>query len=148
MSDAPQILIIKLAADGSHLSSDANDYAGILNLRDQVVTTYASDKDLTQEGAEKACTKLEQIPGYTPWELMSDKDAELIIDRRFFSPAADPEQYPHIKPEWHWTRTPDASSPAGYAWCVGFGSGAVLRNGRGYRYRALAVCRPLPASQR
>jgi hypothetical protein len=138
---------IKLAADGSHLSADAAACAGILNLRDQIVTAYASDKDLRQRDAEAASAKLPQIPGYTPWELMSDKDAELIVDRRFYNPAVDPEEYPHIKPEWHWTRTPDASSPAGSAWYVYFDTGYIGRNYRNYSSRPLAVCRPLPASQ-
>jgi len=139
---------IKIAADGSHLPADAaTEFAGILNLRDQIVTAYAGDKDLKQKDAEKACAKLTQIPGYTPWELISDKDAELIVDRRFCNPAVDPEEYPHIKSDWHWTRTPDASSPADFAWIVFFGTGNIIRSNRYYRYRALAVCRPLPASQ-
>jgi hypothetical protein len=138
---------IKLAADGTHLAADATQFAGILNIRDQIVTAYASSKHLTQRNAEKAAAKLAQIPGYTPWELMSDKDAELIVDRRFFKPAVDPEEYPHITPDWHWTRTPDASSPSGGAWSVNFVTGSVYWDCRGYCYRALAVCRPVPASQ-
>ena len=138
---------IKIAADGSHLPADATEFAGILNLRDQIVTAYAGDKDLKQKDAEKACAKLTQIPGYTPWELMGDKDAELIVDRRFYNPAVDPEEYPHIKSDWHWTRTPDASSPAYVAWIVYFDTGSIGRSYRGLHDRALAVCRPLPASQ-
>jgi hypothetical protein len=141
------ILREQISATGQPLPADATEFAGILNLRDQIVTMYASDRSLTQKNAEKACTKLASIPGYTPWELISDKDAELIIDRRFYNPTVDPEQYPHIVSDWHWTRTPDASSPADLAWYVLFGSGYVFRNNRYFHGRALAVCRPLPASQ-
>jgi hypothetical protein len=138
---------IKIAADGSHLPADTAECAGYLNVRHQIVTAYAGDKDLKQKDAEKACAKLPQIPGYTSWELISDKDAELIVDRRFYNPAVDSEEYPHIKSDWHWTRTPDASSPADDAWYVSFGSGSFGRGFRGFRGRALAVCRPVPASQ-
>jgi hypothetical protein len=138
---------IKLAADGSHLSPDAADFAGILNIRDGIVTVYASDDDLKQSSAEKACAKLAQIPGYTPWKLISDKDAELIIDRRFHNPAVDPDEYPHIVPEWHWTDTPYKPSSSGCAWVVNFHSGYVSYDYRDYHGRALAVCRPVPVSQ-
>ena len=138
---------IKLAADGSHLPADATDFAGILNLRDNIVTVYASNRDLTQEGCEKACAKLAPLPGHTPWQLISDKDGELIVDRNFHNPAVDPEQYPHIVPKWHWTRTPYKPSSSGFAWVVHFGSGLVYSYYRGVRRRALAVCRPVPASQ-
>ena len=138
---------IKLAADGSQLPPDATDYAGILNFRDGIVTVYASKDDLTQARAEKACAKLAQIPGHMPWQLISDKDGELIVDRRFHNPAVDPDEYPHIVPVWHWTRTPYKPSSSDYAWFVDFLSGGVSCSGRGDRCRALAVCRPLPASQ-
>ena len=138
---------IKLAADGSQLPSDATDYAAIFNLRDGIVTAYASKDDLTQGRAEKACAKLAQLPGHTPWQLISDKDGELIVDRRFHNPAVDPDEYPHIVPVWHWTRTPYKPSSSGYAWLVYFDSGYVNYYSRGYLNRALAVCRPLPASQ-
>ncbi|GGA00222.1 DUF1566 domain-containing protein [Dyella caseinilytica] len=137
---------IKLAADGSHLAPDANDYTGILNIRDGIVTVYASDRYLTQSDAEKACAKLAQLPGHTPWQLISDKDGELIIDRRFYNPAVDPEEYPHIMPEPHWTRT-DYKSSSDVAWGVNFYGGSVGCNSRSGRARALAVCRPVPASQ-
>ena len=138
---------IKLAADGSQLPSDAADYAGIFNIRDGIVTTYASKDDLTQGRAEKACAKLAQLPGHTPWQLISDKDGELIVDRRFHNPAVDPDEYPHIVPVWHWTRTPYKPSSSDCAWGVGFGSGSVNYSNRDIHDRALAVCRPLPASQ-
>ena len=138
---------IKLAADGSQLPPDATDYAGILNLRDGIVTVYASDDDLAQAQCVKVCAKLAQLPGYTPWKLISDKDGELIVDRRFHDPAVDPDEYPHIVPEWHWMDTPHKSSSSVGAWFVGFLSGGVNCYDRDHRFRALAVCRPVPASQ-
>lgn len=139
--------LIKLGADGAHLPADAADFAGIYNLRDGIVTVYASHRSLTQEDCEKACAKLAPLPGHTPWQLISDKDGELIVDRNFHNPAVDPEQYPHIVPEWHWTRTPYKPSSSDCAWIVNFGSGDVLYYNRLNHYRALAVCRPVPASQ-
>jgi hypothetical protein len=40
-----------------------------------------------------------------------------------------------------------ASSPADNAWIVNFDTGNINRNNRNNHNRALAVCRPVPASQ-
>lgn len=98
-------------------------------------------------GAPDAVAKLEQVPGYTPWDLAMPSEAVLLIDYSKCGPAVDTEKHPGIESTWYWLKPVDASSPSRYAWHVNFGTGNIYRDYRSIRSRALAVCRPLPASQ-
>jgi hypothetical protein len=108
---------------------------------------YTFTDKVTHHDAPGAVAKLEQVHGHTPWNLAEPRDAILLVDYSKFNPAVDTAKHPGIKSEWYWLKPVSASSPAGCAWSVGFGAGYIDRYVRGCSSRALAVCRPLPASQ-
>jgi len=105
------------------------------------------DDRLSHQDATKRAKGLPKIPGYSKWDLAEKREAVLLIDDKRYSPAINTKAHPGITSDWYWLKPVDASSPADYAWIVDFGTGYVGRLNRNYRYRALAVCRPLPASQ-
>jgi hypothetical protein len=108
---------------------------------------YTFTDKVSHHDAPGVVAKLEQVPGHTPWDLAEPREAILLVDYGRHNPAVDAAKHPGIKSDWHWTRTPDASSPADCAWFVNFGTGSIFRYFRGGLCRALAVCRPVPASQ-
>ena len=108
---------------------------------------YAFTDKVSHHDAPGAVAKLEQVPGHTPWDLAEPREAILLVDYSRHNPAVDAAKHPGIKSEWCWLKNTDASSPADYAWFVNFGAGLIGWYYRYYRYRALAVCRPVPASQ-
>ena len=107
---------------------------------------YTLTHAVTHHDAPGAVAKLEQVPGHTPWELAMPHEATRLVDYSKYNPAVDTKKHPGIKSEWAWLKDTYASS-SGRAWLVVFDSGCVYCDGRGLRNRALAVCRPLPASQ-
>jgi len=109
---------------------------------------YTLTDKVSHHEAQSAVSKLEQVPGHAPWDLAVPREAVLLVDYSKHNPAVDVAKHPGIKSEWCWLKDTDASSPADDAWCVSFDAGAVGGGYRGSRNRALAVCRPLPASQR
>jgi len=109
--------------------------------------TTSGDEQFPHEDARKWAKRLPKVPGYAKWDLAEKREAVLLIDDSRYSPAVNTKKHPGIGSYWYWLKPVDASSPADCAWGVNFGSGTV---GGGYRdchCRALAVCRPLPASQ-
>ena len=94
----------------------------------------------SQQDAEAGVPKFHLL-GFDDWKLGSIQDYErYVLNRGFYNPAVDPNLFPNVKPEWHWSSTPAAWSSAS-AWLVGFGSGGVddyHRYGSGF---ALAVRR-------
>ena len=108
---------------------------------------YTFTDSVTHHEAPGAVAKLEQAPGHGPWEMGTLREAALLIDHTKYNPAVDTEKHPGIKSEWAWLKDVYKSS-SDCAWVVDFYTGGVDYGGRGLRCRALAVCRPVPASQK
>ena len=105
------------------------------------------DDRLSHQDAAKRAKGLPKIPGYSKWDLAEKREAVLLIDDKRYSPAVNTKVHPGITSDWYWLKPVDASSPAGGAWFVSFGAGGFGRCVRDCHDRALAVCRPVPASQ-
>jgi hypothetical protein len=108
---------------------------------------YTFTDRVSHHDAPGVVAKLEQVPGHAPWDLAEPREAILLVDYSRHNPAVDAAKHPGIKSEWCWLKNTDASSPADYAWCVSFDTGGISGDYRLNRNRALAVCRPVPASQ-
>lgn len=109
--------------------------------------TTSGDECFTHQDAAKWAKGLPKIPGYSKWDLFEKREVALLIDDTCHSPAVNTKTHPGIGSHWYWLKRVDASSPSDLAWFVSFGTGYIYWDGRCYYYRALAVCRPLPASQ-
>ena len=107
---------------------------------------YTFTESVTHYDAPKAVASLEQVRGHTPWELAMPHEATRLVDYSKYNPAVDTEKHPGIKSEYAWLKDIYASS-SDRAWGVGFGTGYFNYGGRSLQGRALAVCRPVPASQ-
>ncbi|GGA00158.1 DUF1566 domain-containing protein [Dyella caseinilytica] len=108
---------------------------------------YTFTKSVTHYEAPEAVAKLEQVPGYTPWEMAMPHEATRLVHYGKYNPAVDIEKHPGIKSERAWISKDPCASSSGFAWGVDFGNGNVDCGGRVNHCRALAVCRPVPASQ-
>jgi hypothetical protein len=139
---------VLLGRDGKTLMSSDTRVAAVLNTATGVVRAWKpfGNKKFRHEAALATCESLPRLPGHTPWELAQRAGLKAILNSGHQG-EPDADQYPDILREWYWAQEVDASSPAEDAWCVSFGSGSVFSNCRCVRARALAVCRPLPASQ-
>ena len=138
---------VLLGADGKPLTDGDTNVVAVLNTVTGLVRAWKpfGNKRFPHEHAINAAVALPQLSGHTPWDLSSKEDLEAILassDEDVF----DAEQYPDILEEWHWAKDLYESSSVN-AWCVNFDSGSVYCSLRGSLSRALAVCRPLPASQ-
>ena len=70
-------------------------------------------------------------------------ELRLLIDYRRYNPAIF-DIFKDTKSRWYWSGTMDVDPQfAGFAWCVGFGSGGVRYGHKGYDY----YVRPVRASQ-
>lgn len=108
---------------------------------------YTLTEKTSHHDAPSLVGKLNQVTGHTPWELATPREAVLLIDYSRHNPAVDTDKHPGIASEWCWLKDVYKPSPSDYAWDVDFGGGNVLYSSRDSHSRALAVCRPLPASQ-
>ena len=94
----------------------------------------------SQQDAEAGVPKFHLL-GFDDWKLATIQDYErYVINRGFYNPAVDPNLFPNVKPEWHWSSTPAAWSSAS-AWFVFFSYGNVGSVRRGSSGFALAVRR-------
>jgi hypothetical protein len=105
------------------------------------------DDRLSHQDATKRAKGLPKVPGYSKWDLAEKREAVLLIDDKRYSPVVNTKVHPGISSDWYWLKPVDASSPADLAWYVSFDTGFILRLNRNSLSRALAVCRPVPASQ-
>lgn len=108
---------------------------------------YTFTDRVSHHDAPGAVAKLEQVPGHTPWDLAMPREAILLVDYSKYNPAVDTDKHPGIKSEWASLKDTYKSS-SDLAWGINFLSGNVdcylCRN----RLRALAVCRPVPVSEK
>ncbi|MDR3445950.1 hypothetical protein [Dyella sp.] len=139
---------VLLGADGKPLVEGDVNVIAVLNTATGVVRAWKpfGNKRFRHELAINAASSLPQLPGHTSWELAPKVDLEAIIASSE-DDVYDAEQYPDMLDNWYWSKDLYASSPSDYAWGVHFLSGGVDYRGRGLHSRALAVCRPAPASQ-
>ncbi len=84
--------------------------------------------------------------GLRDWRLWTLDEAEAIRDISRYNPAVDTDVFDDIKPDFHWTASPDASDEA-YAWCVDFHYGYAGLVRRCARAWVRAVRSFAPASQ-
>lgn len=108
--------------------------------------TTSRDETFPHKGADQWAKSLPAIPGYSAWDLMEKREVALLIDDTRFNPAVNTEIHPGIGAYWYWLKRVDASSSS-FARFVYFYGGLVGDGYRVNRLRALAVCRPVPASQ-
>lgn len=142
---------VKIAANGERLPDTADKFAAVLlpGVHPDFDLLYTAETwkcDNWSHGIAmgKDCT----LFGGQDWQLWSDKEAELIIDRSVCDPAViAPFRGCTRTDRVYWTRTPHPSpSFSDCAFYVGLGLGSVSyldRNGYG-RVRA---CRRVSASQ-
>jgi hypothetical protein len=132
----------KIGRDGQDLPADAPDHVAVriehpLLARPLIVTAHRSPKEMTWKQAAKWAESLD-VNGWS-WRLPTVEEAFFIPDRSKY-PALDANFFPDFAGyEWIWTSTPDAETPAGYAWFVNLGGGASDRDGRSYRSHVRAV---------
>ena len=105
----------------------------------------APDESMTQQQCIERCNGF-RLLGFDDWALGTRNEAAWIIDddtRR--APAVDPDLFPGIKPDWHWTSSAlmnrDGTASASVAWCVYFYYGSVSYYHRDDDGFALAVRR-------
>lgn len=134
LNDKLEILSGKKLPDGVHRIDGTN-------------MLYTFTDPVSHHDAPGAVAKLEQVHGHTPWDLTMPREAVLLINYSKGNPAVDTDKHPGITSEWAWLKDVYKLYPD-RAWCVGFGSGGVDCGGRGSRLRALAVCRPVPVSEK
>ena len=108
--------------------------------------TTSGDEIFNHEDAAKWAKGLPKVAGYTKWDLAEKREAVLLIDDARYNPAVNTKTHPGIGSHWYWLKRPLASSSV-LAWHVYFLTGYFGYSSRGGQYRALAVCRPVPASQ-
>ena len=80
------------------------------------------------------------------WKMPQVNELAGIADYSRYNPAIDTDAFPDAKPNWYWSGTVDASSPAVFAWSVYFYDGLVdgLRQGSSGFVRA---CRRVSPGQ-
>lgn len=108
---------------------------------------YTFTGSVTHYEAPAAVAKLEQVPGYLPWEWALPHEGILLVDYSKYNPAVDTEKHPGIKSELAWLKS-EYKLSSDLAWSLHFLSGSVYHDNRVFHFRALAVCRPVPASEK
>ena len=145
---------IKVGADGSHYPPGdiRTDHVAAIDVatgRMYCVTSLgksdeAPDETMTQKQCIQRCKSL-RLLGFKDWSLASRNEAAWIIDDTHRAPAVDPDIFPGIQPNGHWTSTAlinrDGTASASVAWYVGFLSGLVSYLHRDSNGFALAVRR-------
>ena len=81
-------------------------------------------KAATVKKVEKQIAAL-RLGGFDDWRVPNVEEQFLLADRTRTSPAIDMDFFPDCPSDWFWTSTPWTSSPADYAWGVGFGGGSA-----------------------
>ncbi|MDR3389891.1 MAG: DUF1566 domain-containing protein [Rudaea sp.] len=84
-----------------------------------------SPERLTFADAKKAIVAMNaaRFGGYDDWRLPTITELLTLVDYTRHNPAIDTDVFRNAKPNWYWSSSPGASSPADYAWGVGFGNG-------------------------
>ena len=108
---------------------------------------YTFTPSVTHYEAPEAVSKLEQVPGYLPWDWALPHEWIRLVDYSKYDPAVDTAKHPGIKSERAWISKDPHASSSDSAWGVYFISGFVFYSFRDIHLRALAVCRPVPVSQ-
>ncbi|GGA00182.1 hypothetical protein [Dyella caseinilytica] len=139
---------VLLGADGKPLADGDTNVVAVLNTVTGTVRAWKlfGNKQFQHERAIATAQALPLLPGHTSWDLSSKADLEAILassDEDVF----DIEQYPDIIETWHWAKDIYGASSSVFAWSVDFNDRDVYCYYRNLHKRALAVCRPVPASQ-
>ena len=137
--------MVNIGVDGKPVAAGTKDHVAVL-LPDFGLMYSHAPVDVSNWQAGIDAGKKCRLLGYDDWQLWSDKEAELVIDRSRAAPATNTDHFPSTPTSriW-WTRTPHPSSSV-HAFCVLFYYGDVYWNDRYYRGFARFV-RRVPASQ-
>ena len=100
---------------------------------------------VTQHQAGDLCREL-RLAGHDDWRLPSDHELLALVDRSRHNPAIDTTFFPDTKPDWYWTSTICAWSPA-LAWLVSFGYGYCSYDYRDSSFGLVRAVRSVPAGQ-
>ena len=133
--------MIKLAADGQELPTDATDWVAVKLPEHGLIftATQINEEETDQESLQAQAVALDLL-GATDWDLPTIDELQLLVDRERYNPAIDTMFFRDIQNDWYWSKTPAAWSSAS-AWLVLFDDGNVYdgrRSGDGF---ALAVRR-------
>jgi len=113
---------IKISSTGEQLPHEAAEWVAVLDTETDLMWPRAElSKHATFAKAPKLAAELD-LAGFTDWRMPTRKELLTLVDDSRFDPAIDTDFF-KTKGGWCWTSTPVASSPSGYAWDVGFGSG-------------------------
>eukprot|EP00456_Euglypha_rotunda_P015206 TRINITY_DN14866_c0_g1_i13.p2 TRINITY_DN14866_c0_g1~~TRINITY_DN14866_c0_g1_i13.p2 ORF type:complete len:241 (+),score=63.95 TRINITY_DN14866_c0_g1_i13:1273-1995(+) len=137
--------MVNIGAGNKPVAAGTKDHAAIL-LPDFGLMYSHAPVDVSNWQAGIDAGKKCRLLGYDDWQLWSDKEAELIIDRDFRDPAVDPAHFANTPTDRLWWTRAELKSSSGLAFCVGFGYGGISWDDRGYDGRARFV-RRVPASQ-
>ena len=96
------------------------------------------DRRLTWSDADQAA-KAVTIGGHSDWRLPTRQELLSLVDDTRFDPAIDTAAFPTCKPEFYWTASSWAPSPASNAWLVNFHDGDSYGNDRNSGARVRAV---------
>jgi hypothetical protein len=137
----------KVRADGAVISATdpTTEHVAVISYDTGLMWAVESigdeDGDSQDHAAcTRACADL-RLLGHDDWRLPTRAELAALVDDTRTDPAIDPNLFPRVKPNWHWTSTAYAGS-SGSAWLVGFDGGYVLSNPRYYHGGfALAVRR-------
>lgn len=101
---------------------------------------------LNFKDAEAYCKAL-TTAGHTDWRLPTIQELLSLVDYTRHDPAIDDALFPDTKSTYYWSSSPDASSPADYAWIVAFGDGHAYYYDRDHTAFVRAVRSVAPASK-
>jgi uncharacterized protein DUF1566 len=121
---------IKIGEDGALLAADAAEWEAVLDTKTNLMWAVEVLKRQSWKKAQASVAKL-ATAGFKDWRLPTVEELFLLADRTRSDPAIDTDFFPETPSSWFWTSTPWASSPAVYAWLVGFGNGY---SGATYQY--------------
>ena len=128
---------------GTHTATLRTDTVVIGNL---LWHTATSRDRLKHKDAEAYCAAL-RTAGHADWRLPTIQELLSLVDYTRHDPAIDTDKFPDTQSNWYWSSSPDASSPADYAWFVYFNYGAAACGDRDGTAFVRAVRSVAPASE-
>jgi hypothetical protein len=120
------VRFIKLDDTGAQLDVSASEWVAVLDTTTDPIWSAedVSTKRLTWKQAKAAVAKFELL-GAHDWQLPTRVQLLSLVDDTCADPAIDVAFFPSCKPNFYWSSTPAAFSPAVCAWFVYFYDGSA-----------------------